>query len=553
MESMTLDNAYRRAANQIKVVGYLVAGVLAAVVSVSNAGAEEAPDASTVADGTKQIDRLIRRGWTENNITPAARCSDRAFVRRVYLDLAGRVPTLTEVSEFLLDQREDRRRQLVDLLLASEDHVQHFADLFDTLLMGRVEESQYSERVKHGWRAYLETALREDRPWNDVAKEILLARPEDESKYGSVWFLYERNDSHQAIAEAVAPAFFGVRVECAQCHDHMLVDEIKQEHYWGLVAFFNRGQNKKTKSGPRVIESAIGGFSEFANLSGDSTPNRWAFLDAATVEEQRPGKDEKQEDADELYVNANVDDEPRVPIFSRRQRFVDDIVNGHPLLARAMVNRLWAMLLGRGIVHPYDEMDSVHPPSHSELLDWLAADFEANGFRIKHTLRLIAKSEAYQLTSIRPDGVDDPSSFAWYLERSLTAEQLARSVQLVLRGKCSSDDPIVGSFRQQFLDVLPDENIVTISDALFLTNNPQFDAFLNASWEREHLLKQLSGLESHRDRANLLFQSILSRSPDADEVAVIAAYLDKRQDSLEMALQQVAWSLITSAEFRFNH
>jgi hypothetical protein len=100
---------------------------------------------------------------------------------------------------------------------------------------------------------------------------------------------------------------------------------------------------------------------------------------------------------------------------------------------------------------------------------------------------------------------------------------------------------------------LPDENIVTVSDALFLTNNPQFDAFLNASWEREHLLKQLSGLESHQDRANLLFQSILCRSPDDDEVAAIAEYLDKRQDSLEMALQQVAWSLITSAEFRFNH
>jgi hypothetical protein len=168
-------------------------------------------------------------------------------------------------------------------------------------------------------------------------------------------------------------------------------------------------------------------------------------------------------------------------------------------------------------------------------------------------VRRIALSEAYQLSSIRPDGVDDPSSFAWYLERPLTAEQLARSVQLMLRGSYKNDDPIVGSFRQQFLDVLPDENIVTISDALFLTNNPQLDAFLNASWEPEHLLKQLSGLESQPERASVLFETILCRSPDADEVAAIAAYLDKRHDSLEPALQQVVWSLLTSAEFRFNH
>jgi hypothetical protein len=518
---------------------------MAAVLTASTSGADEPePPAS--------VDQFLRRVWTEHDIAPAQRCGDREFVRRAYLDLAGRIPAVDEVNAFLSDAREAKRQHLVDQLIDSEDFIQHFADLLDALLMGRASEPEYAERAKHGWRAYLESALRDDRPWNDLAREILLARPDGDSKHGSIWFLYERDNSHQEIAEAIAPAFFGIRVECAQCHDHMLADEILQADYWGLVAFFNRGENKQTKGGPRVIESAIGGFSEFANLSGDSTPNRLTFLGTDAEEEARPEQGEKQEDADDLYATAAVEGEPRVPVFSRRGRFVDDIVDGHPLLARAMVNRLWAMLLRRGIVHPYDEMDSVHPPSHPELLDWLADDFAAHGFQIKHILRQIAVSEAYQLSSIRPEGVDDPSSFAWYLERPLTAEQMGRSIQLALRGAFNKKDPIVGSFRQKFLEVLPDENVVTIGDALFLSNNRELDAFISDSWQPDHLLSKLNETQQ-QDRAELLFQTILSRPPSDDESAAIEAYFEGRGDTRQSALEHVAWALLTSAEFRFNH
>ena len=284
---------------------------------------------------TQQINHFVAKGWQDRGIVPAQRCSDRTFVRRVYLDLAGRVPTVTEVEVFLGDRRQDKRVQLIDLLLGSEDYVQHFADLFDALLMGRTEEYRYAQRVKHQWRAYLEDVFRSNRAWNEVVAEILLARPSNQQRRGAVWFLYERDDKHQAIAEAVAPAFFGIRVECAQCHDHMIADEIKQEHYWGLVAFFNRGKNENTKNGPRVAESAIGGFSEFANLMGDSSPNRLSFVAAPTIAEPRPAKDEKQQDGDELYVPASLPGDPRVPKFSRRQKFVEEIVQGHALVPRA--------------------------------------------------------------------------------------------------------------------------------------------------------------------------------------------------------------------------
>jgi hypothetical protein len=382
----------------------------------------------------------------------------------------------------------------------------------------------------------------------------LLARPAETGKEGAVWFLYERNNQHQAIAEAVAPAFFGIRIECAQCHDHMMVDEIRQEHYWGLVAFFNRGENKQTPNGPRVVESAVGGFSEFANLSGDSSPNLLTFVGLEDpIDEPRPGKDEKQADTDKLYVSTATDDEPRVPKFSRREKFVEEVLSDHPLLARAMVNRVWAIMMGRGIVHPYDEIDSMHPPSHPALLDALTEDFAANGFDIRRLVRSIALSDAYQLSSVRPKSVNDPATFAYYLERPLTAEQFARSIQVVVRPNASDETPIVGHLRQQFKDVLPDQIEVPISDALFLSNDSRLDRFLRESTGKDQWIGQLLSLPSHRERAATLIRVAFTRDGEADEIASITDYLASRDDDLPSALVQTTWALLTSAEFRFNH
>ena len=498
-----------------------------------------------------KIDQQIQKRWSELSVQPAAICSDEVFVRRVHIDLVGRIPTIQEAKTFLNDQRADKRAHLVDTLLASEDYVQNLADIFDTLLMGRGDDGAYGERSKHGWRAYLEDVFRSDRCWNNVVAEFLLARP-DPKKRGAVWFLYERKNEYQKIAEAIGPAVFGVRIECAQCHDHMMADEIKQEHYWGLVAFFNRGKNANSKQGPAVAESAIGGFSDFANLEGDSSPNRLTFLNAKEVHEQRPQKDVKQEDKDELYEPA-TDGQPRVPKFSRRAEFVKQVVAEHPLIGRAFVNRVWAILMGRGIVHPFDEMDSVHDPSHPELLNWLAEDFVHHEYRIKRLIRGIALSRAYQLDSLQPKGADDPATFAWYLERPLTAEQLARSTQLALRGKFDNGDSLTRLLRRQFAEVLPDENLVTISDALFLTNNQALNDFVRSSNAQDHLFTKLISVASPKDQVNLLYQTFFGRGPSDEERNRVAEYIRRRDDTSHAVLSDVMWAMFTSAEFRFNH
>lgn len=515
------------------------------------------------ADLTAAIDDCLEAAWAEAGITPAADVSDEAFVRRVFLDLAGRIPTTDERAAFLADQRSDRRQLLIDTLLDSDDHAEHMADVFDVLLMGRGSGRKLRARREHGWRPWLETAFRSNRPWNEMAETMLLARPADPADDAATWFLYERDNDYQQIAEAVAPAFFGFRIECAQCHDSMTAAEVEQAHYWGLVAFFNRGKNEMTDHGPRIVESAIGGFSEFADIEGTSSPNLLAFLEAPLVEEERPAGDEEQQESDDLYRAAAREGEPRQPVFSRRERFVEDVLRDHPLLARAMVNRLWAMLMGRGLVHPFDEMDSAHDVAHPQLLDLLTDDFRSHGYDIRRTLRAIAASHAYQRVAKKPEGVDDPATFAWYLERPLTAEQFTRSLQLALVGPGEPSPQLAAAVREAMPDVLPDESVTGIAEPLFLSNGPALQAVIQEACEGPHPLAAMAALPSALDTTEALFLATLGRQPDSDEAAEVAAFLTatERGDEAQSEpapiqssrLAHAAWAIVTSAEFRFNH
>jgi hypothetical protein len=210
--------------------------------------------------------------------------------------------------------------------------------------MGRIKRENHEERrVKNGWWSFLEFSFRENRPWNETVREFLVARPAREELKGAYWFLFERRDQHQAIAEAVSPVVYGTRIDCAQCHDHALAREIKQAHYWGLVAAFNRSKNVRDEG---VSESAIGGYVNFTNLRKESQPAMVTLLTGKTIPETWPEGDKKEEDSDDNYLDPKA--KVRVPKFSRREAFADAATHDNPLLARAFVNRMWSVFMGRG-------------------------------------------------------------------------------------------------------------------------------------------------------------------------------------------------------------
>lgn len=356
---------------------------------------------------------------------------------------------------------------------------------------------------------------------------------------GAAWYLYARKDKHQDIAEAVSKDIFGVRIDCAQCHDHPLAEEIKQKHYWGLVAFFNRSKNVDTPQGPRISESAIGGFSDFANLQGSSSPNELRFLDDRYIEETRPAKDVKEEDRDELYVAVDGTI-PKVPKFSRREQLVEKVLADHPLLAKAMVNRMWGWMMGRGLVHPVDSLDSFHPASHPELLDWLSRDFAASGYDVRRLTKSLASTRTYQLESANPSNLD-PKWFATALSKPLTAEMLQRSMLLVL-------DPVDASrwnaienrvaFANLFPDVLTEESIANVAQGLLLTNGDAIADLVSVKHSR--FLQSVKAATDNDAALSQLFLQILGRKPDAEEVAYCTHYISTRKDDRDRALESLA-------------
>jgi hypothetical protein len=514
----------------------------------------------------RAIDAILKSDWKERKIAPAAACDDRTFARRVYLDLAGRIPTVAEMDGFLADakayrSKRARRARLVDKLLASDDYPRHMREIFDVVLMGRPRRNQEAGRHDHGWFDFLEYSFRTNLPWNQVVRDIIAARGTNAPLQGANWYLYERKNNYQVMAEAIAPVVFGTQMKCAQCHNHPLAWEVEQRHYWGLVAAFNRSKNVDGAPG-LVSESAIGGFVQFANLKKESQPAILTFLNGKTVDEKRPAEGEKETDSPELYVVPPTEGGKvkvaAVPRFSRREALADAVTCGNPLLARAFVNRMWEILMGQGIVHPVDQINSRYHASHPVLLDWLAADFEKSNYDVKRLIRGIVLSRAYQLDS-KPAGrtAPPPNSFARALDKPLSAEQLLLSLLVatgnypVTAGKVAGHEfrELHNEFVKRFPDLMPAVYNPSLEQALFWSNSPLLDDLLRpAPGNTASMLLALDGADARIEKAFLVF---LARAPDAEE-------RERFRDSLatqapETGIKNLLWTLAASAEFQLNH
>ena len=532
----------------------------AAASSVTKPNPIKLPPAGLPA--SRVINGLIRVGWQKKGVTPAKPAGDRVFLRRVYLDLIGRIPTTSERAAFLADDRLRKREALVDSLLAHPEFSPHMREMFDVLLLGRVDEGKTKRRADNRWHAYLETVFRENRPWNEFVRDIILASTGDDSERGASWFLYEQNNDHQKMAESIAPVAFGVDVQCAQCHDHPSAPEIKQAHYWGLVSAFNRSKNVDTNNGPGLTEAAIGGFISYKNLAKVSTPAKLTFLNGKSVSENRPPKDKKEKDEPAKYLVPPGNKVAAKPKFSRREVLAEAALTDNPRLARAFVNRVWAMLNGRGFVHPVEEMSSEYPPSHPELLAWLARDFEQSGHDIKKLIRDIVQSEVYQLDS-KPNGVarSEPSVFAMALEKPLHAEVLFRSLLVATGHWPSAPDTKVdtSAFRKlllsQFPDLFPREYNASIQQAMFLSNNPVVRDLLHPGEDAPalNLPSLLLNLPGQAERVSVAFEAVFGRLPSRDETAVFESYLANRNDRLAKGIEQMLWAMVCSPEFLMNH
>ena len=495
----------------------LLALTLLTVVA-TDARAEQRLSAGELA---AKIDEHIAARWKDRNVTPAPLADDGELVRRLYLDLHGRIPDIVAARDFAENLAKDKREKQVARLLSEERYAAHWANVWRAWLLPEAGEPQSHSNARtfeRWWRGNLQKNLPYDRA---VAEMIGSLGQLNRGSAGA--FLAARENKPEEVASAVSRLFLGVKLECAQCHNHPFA-QWKKQQFWELAAFFaplaTSGQIKvDTPTMQKTVQAR--------------------FLDGRLP---KPDGDLRQDLADWMAAPDN------------------------PYFARAAVNRVWEQLLGTGLIEPIDEEGPDNPPSHPQLLDLLARQFIEHKFDLKYLIQAITLSDAYGRTSAQTHPSQaDPRLFARARLRGLSAEQLYDSM-MVAAGREDEVEAEVNYYdtqgelppRQEFLRKFPSptkrsEQETSILQALHLMNGKIVTEAV--SLERNENLKALAGGVSKTKRVEQLYLVTLSRKPTAKESARLVKYLEARGTggNESSALRDVFWALINSSEFYLNH
>jgi hypothetical protein len=516
----------------------------------------------------QRIDLAIAHGKLDFDANAAPLASDAEFLRRVSLDLAGTIPTAAEARAFLADPSPNKRAQLIDRLLASPAYARHMQQVFDGLLMDR-RPAKHVPLVQ--WQEYLRRSFAENKPYDQLVRELLSADGTDPKQRPAARFVLDREVEPHLLTRDVSRLFLGMNLQCAQCHDHPLVNAYHQEHYYGVYAFFSRSflfQDKGRKQAV-LAEKAEGEVSFQSVFPPKVTKSTGPRLPAGP-----PLAEPKLEKGKE-YVVAPAKGARPVPAFSRRAPLAGLLASGaNERFTRTAANRLWALLMGRGLVQPLDFDHEANPPSHPELLKLLTEDLAAAKLDIKGYLRELMLSKTYQRASAISPGrkeLPEENAFAIAPLRPLSPEQLAFSVmqatglvdverkalgpkgtEAALASKlAASAAPFIAVFGGQPGEPADGRAEPTLAQALFLRNGPLINGWLAP--RGDNLTARLAKLSDGRAVAEELYLSVLTRLPSDEERKEVSAFLGARSADRPVALQELAWALLTSAEFRFNH
>jgi hypothetical protein len=535
----------------------------ALLLAGGTAGGAAAPAKAPPLDAqalAAEIDRHLARGWDKAKAVPAPPADDAEFLRRAYLDLAGRIPSVAEARAFLDDRRPDRRARLIEKLLAGPRYAAHLANVYRALLIPEAGNNFQVRLGQAGFEAWLRQKAARNVGYDRLVRELLTAPLGSTGGFPlaglggdptPVTFYLAKELKPENLAAGTARVFLGVSVECAQCHNHPFADW-KREQFWGLAAFYSGIKARKLQ--------------DFITPERENTDRHEITMPGGKVVQAR-------------FLDGT---EPRwVKGTSARTTLADWLTApGNPYFARATVNRTWAYFFGTGLVEPIDEMvGGPNAPSHPELLDLLAREFVAHDFDLKYLVRAMLSTRAYQLSSAATHASqDDRALFARMPLRGLTAEQIFDSVSQAtgFRDSGGGDDLLSGivggkrSARSEFLTRFaaserPTDAQTSILQALTLMNGRVVaDA---TSLERSETLAAVADtpFATPAERVEALYLATLSRKPSDRELARAVRFIQdavKRADgkgakarrtASSNALADVFWALLNSPEFILNH
>lgn len=517
------------------------------------------------------IDREIKARWAKEKITPPPKAEDSTFLRRIYLDLVGMIPTYEDTIEFLKDTDPKKREKLIDKLLADPRFARQQSHAWDLAMLGRknkLVEGTTGYRNRERFRQWLAKQFEANEPCDRIAAKILQAEED-----GSQLF-FAANRGTDEMVTSVSRFFLATQIQCAKCHDHPF-ESWTQKDYHGMAGFFVRTMVVEVPGKPevtnqkgkqyRVGERTLGevtftipapiqkpGEKPGKKDKKDAIPIPPKFLNGGNLAEPEPPKDfvEPKLKANEL---------PPKPAFSRREKFIGWMISkDNPFFAKATANRIWAQFMGRGFVHPVDDFNSSNQPTHPELLQAIEKQFVARKFDLKWLIREIVNSEAYQVADIGPVTDAMPRFYERARIRPLTVEELTASLSIA-----------TGIDLESGLKVEPNAQMLqymgepsdgqgrfqgSLSEHLFLHNGEQFRSLCRPN-KGNLPEKLLMGAEPWNAKVDRMFLSVLSRPPATEERERFVKYLSVEPKEAKMASQRMEdamWVLVSCSEFRFN-
>jgi len=486
------------------------------------------------------IDRHVNRQLRRLNILPSPRCDDAAFLRRAYLDIIGTLPTEQEARRFLEDDSPNRRAQLVDRLLERPEYADLWALRWADLL--RVDREQLGHKGAYAYYKWIHEAVAENRPFDAMVRELITAEgPLREQPAG---YFYQVVTKPGEMASTLSQVFLGVRITCAECHHHPY-DRWSQTDYYGMQAFFQQVRSKPSPYGEIVY--------------AEGTP---ATKHPRTGEAVYP-----------FALGTEMPEEYEATGEDRRKRLAREFTSpSNPWFARNLANRMFAHFLGRGLVEPVDDVRATNPPSNPQLLGALSEYVVEQHYDVKRLIRLITASEAYQRTS-EPNATNaaDEQNYSRALLRRMPAEVLFDAV-CQATGVPESFDGLPSGYRaielwdsrveHYFLKIFgrPVRSSVcecernaepSMAQVLHLMNSPNVSAKLrHASGTVARLVRET---EDDAQLCRRLYLTFLSRFPAPAEQQAAVAHLQSEGVSRREGAEDLAWSLLNTMEFVFNH
>jgi hypothetical protein len=500
-------------------------------------GRDRLQDMAVSYPATNAIDHAVNQQLRKLRIAPSVRAGDAEFARRTYLDIIGTLPTSDEVVRFLAEKSPDKRQMLVNQLLERPEYADVWALRWGDVL--RVDRQKLGHKNALSYYRWIREQFAENRPFDEVARDLVTASgPLANQPAGHFYQVVAKPGER---ASTLSQVFLGVRIACAECHHHPF-DRWSQTDFYGMAGFFQPVSSRSTSRGaalaiskPRPLSHPRTKKPVIPHALGEAIPSELA------------AGDPRMELADWITADDN------------------------PFFARAIVNRVWARLLGRGIVEPVDDFRETNPPSNPQLLDALATHFIQSDYDLHELIRYIVASEAYQRSpEPNPSNLNDEWNYSRGLLKRMEAEVLYDAINQVtgsadkFRGVPNGARAIQlwdSEVQHEFLTLFGRPQRKTsceceragqpsVSQVLHVLNSPNLEDKL--SHPQGRVLQLARRYPNDLALANALYLTFFARPPTADELRVASQYLSNASDRPAAAID-LSWAMLNSLEFLFNH